>query len=163
MKKIIITGASGFIGRHCLLPFDLLGSTSVAQLVASIHPSHLLHFAWNATPGQFWASRDNLKWLKSSIDLLEAFADQGGKRAVFSGTCAEYDWSASPFEEKVTPCFPQTLYGSSKLGPDLLSLWAARIPSTLDSFSDPGARTKRTGFLLPRRPCSRFSSCPGCG
>ena len=148
MKKVLVTGASGFIGRHCLpllkergydvyaisskaplaasdgihwIQFDLLNNKNVKELMATIGPSHFLHFAWMTTPGKLWNSRDNLEWLKVSIDLIEAFALQGGKRAVFSGTCAEYDWSATEFVEGKTRCLPRTLYGSSKLALHLLT------------------------------------------
>ncbi len=143
----MITGASGFIGRHTLpllkkkgyevyaissqrgsgsvdgvhwIQWDLLGNGSINELLLQCRPTHLLHFAWEATPGKFWRSIDNLKWLKSSIDLIEAFALQGGQRAVFAGTCAEYDWSGVHFQENTTRCIPQNLYGSSKLALSLI-------------------------------------------
>ncbi|MBS0603529.1 MAG: NAD-dependent epimerase/dehydratase [Verrucomicrobia bacterium] len=142
MKKVLVTGATGFIGRHCIsllkmrgyevyaisskntrsasndahwIQFDLLGSGSFKNLLTEINPSHLLHLAWVTEHGKFWRSRENLNWLKASIDLLQEFALQGGKRAVLSGTCAEYDWNAQEFIEGETACRPHTLYGSSKL------------------------------------------------
>jgi nucleoside-diphosphate-sugar epimerase len=147
MKRVLVTGASGFIGRHCLpllkkrgfevyavsskklvstsddikwIQCDLFNSRSLKELLATINPTHLLHFAWFTFPGKFWGARENLDWLKSSIDLVEAFALQGGKRAVLSGTCAEYDWGSSEFIEGKTPCLPQTLYGASKLALHLI-------------------------------------------
>jgi nucleoside-diphosphate-sugar epimerase len=145
MKRVLITGATGFIGHHCLSflekrgfeiyaisskaqpfvsavhwqQFDLL-TCSPKELLAQIKPTHLLHLAWVVSPGKFWTSRDNLEWVKSSIDLLEAFALQGGQRVVMAGTCAEYDWSASQFSEDKTPCIPHTLYGSCKLALNLI-------------------------------------------
>ena len=148
MKRVLITGATGFIGRHCLtyllqegfeifaisskkipedskgihwIQYDLLHSTAIQELLSQIKPTHLLHLAWNATPGQFWTSRDNIDWLKVSIDLVQAFADHGGKRAVIAGTCAEYDWNAAEFIESKTPCIPHTLYGSCKLALQIIT------------------------------------------
>ncbi len=140
MKKVLITGADGFIGRHCI-PFlkrrgfeiyalffkeqrffskdahwidhNLL-SGSPKELLEQIKPTHLLHLAWNVTPGKFWNSLDNLAWVKSSIDLFEAFALRGGTRIVGAGTCAEYDWEAKEFCEQTTRCLPKTLYGTCK-------------------------------------------------
>lgn len=134
MKKVLVTGASGFIGRHSLSAlkkrgFDVVAVSSQsrdnagwvqcdllqspARLIEHIAPTHLLHFAWEATPGQYWSSLKNLQWLKSSIDLLETFGKNGGKRAVLAGTCAEYDWNLSAFSEN-SPCVPHSLYGSCK-------------------------------------------------
>lgn len=146
MKKVLVTGASGFIGRHCLsllkargydvyaisskaqsslngiqwVQCDLLNNGDIKGLMATIKPSYLLHMAWVTTPGKLWGSNDNLTWLKASIDLIEAFALHGGKRAVFAGTCAEYDWSAAEFVEGKTLCLPRNVYGASKLALHLL-------------------------------------------
>jgi len=46
--------------------------------------------------------------------LLDKFLVNGGKRFVFAGTCAEYDWSYSLLEEEKTPLHPSTLYGKCK-------------------------------------------------
>ena len=42
------------------------------------------------------------------------FKEQGGQRAVFAGTCAEYDWSDGICSETKTLLHPTTLYGSCK-------------------------------------------------
>lgn len=141
-KTVLITGGSGFIGRHTLaflqsrgyeifattsknkeisahgvhwIPIDLFHREEVKELIASIRPTHLLHFAWFTVPGKLWQAEENRDWLKMSKELLEEFASQGGKRAVLAGTCAEYDWSAFEFNEEKTPCKPHTLYGMCKL------------------------------------------------
>ncbi len=142
MKKVLITGASGFIGRECLslltdlnyevyaltsktpsfflenvqwIKFDLLKDFSIDDLLKKIKPSHLLHLAWVTTPGKLWEAKENLDWLELSTHLIEAFARNGGKRAVLAGTCAEYDWTAEEFSEEKTACRPSTFYGYSKL------------------------------------------------
>jgi nucleoside-diphosphate-sugar epimerase len=53
----------------------------------------LLHFAWIATPGVYWNSEDNFRWLAASERLLRSFRAHGGRRVMMAGTCAEYDWS----------------------------------------------------------------------
>lgn len=142
-KKVLLTGASGFIGRHAIpllvksgyevhaVSFstkpslerefglfwhrcDLLNSDEQKRLMAEVKPTHLLHFAWYAIPGKYWVSLENLRWVQASLDLLLNFIDQGGKRAVLAGTCAEYDWSYGYCCERVTPTQPSTLYGTSK-------------------------------------------------
>jgi nucleoside-diphosphate-sugar epimerase len=143
MNKILITGATGFIGRHCLPTLsargyevhavstngsidnrfnsdvrwhkvDLLDSDSLWNLMSKVKPSHLLHFAWYAVPGKYWTSLENLRWVQASLDLLQAFILHGGKRAVMAGTCAEYDWRYGYCSERTTPLAPSTLYGTCK-------------------------------------------------
>jgi nucleoside-diphosphate-sugar epimerase len=83
---------------------DLLDARETDALLDAVRPSHLLHFAWIATPGTYWRSADNFRWLAASVHLLEAFRRLGGVRAVMAGSCAEYDWSrASVCEERTTP------------------------------------------------------------
>ncbi len=119
-RRVLVTGATGFIGRHALTPLrnlgfevhatarsvpedspaeihwhavDLFAPDAVDALLAIIRPTHLLHFAWYAEHGKFWESPYNLDWLGASVTLLRAFAESGGKRFVGAGTCAEYDWT----------------------------------------------------------------------
>lgn len=141
MNRILVTGANGFIGRNALEPLckrgyevhagyvgqalqqtaeviwhdvDLLKSGAAARLIEEVCPTHLLHFAWYVAPGEFWTSPNNLDWVTASLSLLQAFAKYGGKRAVFAGTCAEYDWGNGYCSEIVTPLVPKTLYGVCK-------------------------------------------------
>jgi nucleoside-diphosphate-sugar epimerase len=146
MKRILVTGATGFIGQHCLslllekgfevhavsskphspekgiswIQIDLLDKDGIRECLSRVRPTHLLHLAWNATPGKFWHARDNIAWLEASIALLEAFAAEGGERVVVAGTCAEYDWNYEELSESNTPCQPHTLYGSCKLALHLI-------------------------------------------
>lgn len=128
-RRVLVTGAAGFIGRQAVpllrdhgfevhaptrAEADLLVPGVPAALVQRVRPTHLLHLAWNATPGQFWTAADNLDWVAASLALFRAFAATGGARAVYAGTCAEYDWSHSELDEFSTPCAPATLYGVAK-------------------------------------------------
>ena len=141
MKKVLITGANGFIGRQCLPllaekgfevhgisstssqcerfditmhKLDLLEGAQVNDLMHNLRPSHLLHFAWVTTPGIYWNSPDNHRWVEASLRLVSMFKDHGGQRAVFAGTCAEYDWSDGICSETMTLLSPATLYGNCK-------------------------------------------------
>jgi nucleoside-diphosphate-sugar epimerase len=139
-RRVLLTGATGFVGRAAIEPLqdagfevhavsrrrldtsanitwhgvDLLDEDRMARSVKAISPSHLLHFAWYAEPGKYWTARENLDWLRASLALLQAFTVSGGRRAVFAGTCAEYDWSHGSFVEDLTPLVPGTLYGTCK-------------------------------------------------
>ena len=143
MKKALLTGGSGFIGRHAI-PFlldrdyevhavfhakepnliknenlfwhrcDLLNPMEQKQLFSKVKPSHLLHLAWYAVPGKYWTSIENFKWVQASLRIIMDFVEQGGLRAVVAGTSAEYDWSYGHCSEKLTPLRPTTPYGICK-------------------------------------------------
>jgi nucleoside-diphosphate-sugar epimerase len=139
MKRILVTGASGYIGARTLAPLralgfevhasarrarrdtevawheaDLLVPGAAAALVATVRPTHLLHAAWIATPGVYVSAPENLHWLTASLELASAFADAGGERMVGVGTCFEYGPTAGPCDEQRTPLHPNTFYGACK-------------------------------------------------
>lgn len=141
MKRVLITGASGFIGRHCLESLlkkgyevhavsskiremndqrirwhvaDLLDTKQISLLIEHVQPSHLLHFAWNVSPSSYRTSPENLRWAISSLELLRSFESNGGKRVVIAGTCFEYDETYGYCSEQTTPLKPTTLYGTYK-------------------------------------------------
>jgi nucleoside-diphosphate-sugar epimerase len=123
-KRVLVSGAGGFIGRwsvpallrlgydvHAVLSgqanraipeqlqgakiyfANLLDASAVDRLTSKVRPSHLLHFAWIATPGVYWNSAENFRWLTASEHLLHSFRANGGSRVMMAGSCAEYDWS----------------------------------------------------------------------
>jgi nucleoside-diphosphate-sugar epimerase len=143
MKRVLLTGASGFVGRHCLQALqgrgyqvdavaspkhvppsawpgvewhtvDLLDRVQVSSLLAEVRPTHLLHCAWYAVPGKYWTAAENFSWVGAGLHLLEAFADHGGQRVVGVGSCAEYDWLDGHCSERTTPLHPATTYGVCK-------------------------------------------------
>jgi nucleoside-diphosphate-sugar epimerase len=142
-SKVLITGATGFIGANCIAPLRRIGYRVVATyrntrpeehdgvewinadllevgtpqaLVRDTRPDCLLHLAWYVEPGAAIESPINLQWMESSLALLREFRDAGGKRCVFAGTCYEYDWRYGYCSESLTPVVPNTLYGSVKAG-----------------------------------------------
>jgi nucleoside-diphosphate-sugar epimerase len=123
-KRVLVTGAGGFIGRwsvpallglgyeaHAVLSgsrardppeqlrgakihvADLLDGAHIDDLLSEVKPTHLLHFAWIATPGLYWQSADNFRWVSASEHLVRSFRLHGGRRVMMAGSCAEYDWS----------------------------------------------------------------------
>jgi nucleoside-diphosphate-sugar epimerase len=140
-KRVLLTGASGFIGRHTIRelqargyeihavgrhPFtqppvdlfqhtlDLADDHRMRRVIRAIAPTHLMHLAWDVTPAAFWSSSTNLEWVAISLRLYRAFFEHGGQRAIFAGTFAEYDWSSEVLDEVATPQRPATLYGTAK-------------------------------------------------
>ncbi|MCG8511488.1 MAG: NAD-dependent epimerase/dehydratase family protein, partial [Rhodospirillales bacterium] len=139
MKRVLVTGGSGFIGRQALAPLcelgyeihaldlrplassdvtwyeiDLFDTAAVAGAVDRIGADHCLHLAWDVSPG-FWDAPSNTDWVAASLNLLRAFHAAGGRRFVSVGTCAEYDWSRP--RDSLTedgPHAPSTLYGVAK-------------------------------------------------
>ncbi len=94
---------------------DLLNADDAVRLIEAVRPTHLLHLAWIATPGVYWTSPENHRWVEASKRLLRAFARCGGTRAVVAGSCAEYDWTAAGVcRERATPTRPHTTYGRCK-------------------------------------------------
>ena len=141
MKTVMLTGASGFIGRHCIPllinqgyevhaltsknnsshdpriswhRIDLLNPDQVREAMKTISPSHLLHLAWYTAPGKYWSAWENIHWLQAGLNMVQEFSANGGKRMVGAGTCAEYDWRYGYCSENITPLKPLGLYGISK-------------------------------------------------
>jgi len=143
-RTVLLTGASGFVGQpasHALLArgfevhaisrrarpatgngitwhnADLLDANARREVFARARPTHLVHLAWYVEHGKFWTAPQSADWLEASLDLLRLFGENGGRRAVLSGTSAEYDWardSMVPVRE-TDPCRPSTPYGRAKL------------------------------------------------
>ncbi|HEX6767082.1 MAG TPA: NAD-dependent epimerase/dehydratase family protein, partial [Polyangiaceae bacterium] len=138
MKRVLVTGAAGFIGRQTL-PFlrargfevhaadhrsvgapdvvehevDLRDGRAVERLVAAVHPTHVLHLAWCTAHGEFWNSSENLDWVAGGVALIRAVEKTGGGRIVAAGSSAEYGAAGRCVEDE-TPIEPGTLYGTAK-------------------------------------------------
>lgn len=160
-RTFLVTGATGFIGQHVItqllqqdlhviaisrtaqgliahknlshFALDLHDAKAVTVFFENHQPSHLIHLAWEATPGLFWHSSENFKWLPSSITLLEKFVASGGETATLAGTCAEYKWENETLNEDTSPLNPTTKYSASKhafhtiakiIGKDIDLIWA---------------------------------------
>ena len=130
--RVLVTGASGFVGRTVLQPLrargfevhgtarggpppeavgctwhlaDLLDPRRRRALLDEVAPTHLLHLAWYAVPGRYWTAPENSLWLEASVDLIEI---SHGIRVVMAGSCAEYDWSREGIVRETDPCRPAT-------------------------------------------------------
>lgn len=140
-KKILLTGARGFIGARCLpllvaqgfevvatargtghdvLPgvvwqnLDLLDPSAVRDVLVREKPTHLVHCAWHPVHGDVMTSSLNEDWRGASLGLVKAFYAAGGRRAALVGTCAEYDWGFGVCRAGETPHKPSSAYGAAK-------------------------------------------------
>lgn len=139
--RIMVTGASGFVGRQVVnslicrgvdviavsrnpvgadrqvtwLQADLLAEEAASAIVAAGRPDVIVHLAWIVEHGTFWTSPLNLAWVAASLRLAQAAADNKVGRFVATGTCYEYaSPDAADCEEDATPIAPSTLYGVAK-------------------------------------------------
>ena len=142
-RVVLVTGATGLIGwptmpqfsalgfqviglaRHGMpgcIAADLLDPARVRAVLAEVRPTHILHLAWDVTPGHFTHGPENLDYVAATMGLARAAAAAGVQRFVGVGTCAEYDWrdgGAKPRREH-DPTVPQTIYGIAKHATHLL-------------------------------------------
>ena len=139
-RKILITGANGFIGKYVTKRFLQAGFTVYAagrkkpDLIAHAHFihidlletinfdalflgnnfTHLVHLAWFTEHGKYWTSNQNVLWRLATVNLVKSFCKNGGKIALLSGTCAEYGDHDEICDEYLTPVKPETIYGVEK-------------------------------------------------
>jgi nucleoside-diphosphate-sugar epimerase len=138
-KKVLLTGASGLVGKEAIAPLiesgfdvfavysktpipqqekltpvkaDICNTNDVTKIFAEIKPEYLLHFAWYTGDG-YLTSDINYKLKDAGLFMLNEFKKQGGKRAVYTGTCFEYEFKNTPLKED-DPLNPATVYAKCK-------------------------------------------------
>lgn len=141
--RVLVTGATGLIGRHLAGPltrrgFDVVtlsrsGGALTGDLLADPEgvaeragATHLVHLAWHDAPTARMTAPENLDWAAASLRLLRAFAVRGGRRAVMVGSCAEYDWTGAGRLTEDAPLRPATPYGAAKAGTGTVALGLAQ-------------------------------------
>jgi nucleoside-diphosphate-sugar epimerase len=142
-ERVLVTGATGFIGRHipALLQargfethitargaatattgitahqVDLLRQYEAQCLIKDIRPDIIIHTAWYVAHGRFWTAPENADWLEASTALAAYAAEAGARRFLGLGTCAEYATEAGddayPWQE-TRHIAPATPYGEAK-------------------------------------------------
>lgn len=141
-KKVLLTGATGFIGKYCLdelikegydviatyhakppaesyfkqvkcIQIDLVDNLkSLEEVLNGESIDILLHMAWDVSKG-YQNSAKNFLWLEKSLELINLFIKCGGKYAVTVGSCFEYASSSRPYKED-DAISSSTLYGECK-------------------------------------------------
>ena len=138
--RVLLTGASGFLGRHCIEPLlaagaeihavssrpppgdgrvvwhqaDLLDHAAIGRLMQAVRPQSLVHLAWYVAPGKWYDAAENYLWLQASLEIVRQFHAAGGERLVVAGSGTEYDWNYGYCNEQRTPLRPNTYYGQCK-------------------------------------------------
>lgn len=137
-NKVFLTGGTGLIGSHVAIAlqeqgFDVYCLTvdeiapkskihfikgnifdyeEIDYILAKIKPKYLLNFAWCAS-GDYLFSDLNYKFRDAGMKLLELFKKYGGARAIYVGTCFEYEFKKEPLKE-IDKLNPKTTYAICK-------------------------------------------------
>lgn len=114
-QTVLLVGASGFVGAHCLQAvraagydvyptyhnrpppvndaswraLDIFDDDAVSQLMSDLQPKYLINCAWYVAHGLFWDAPINAEYVRATIHLYKSFSAAGGMRALFLGTGAE--------------------------------------------------------------------------
>ncbi len=151
MTRVLVTGATGLVGRETVNALaargaevvalsrsgtavsnatethavDLMDADATRRVVRAIRAEALVHLAWYGGPGRM-TSGENVDWAAATLGLVRTFATEGGLHVTAAGSCAEYDWrDPGPFSE-TSPLHPQSLYGAAKARTGQLLTEAAR-------------------------------------
>ena len=142
--KILLTGATGFIGgaflRQALshghqvavlvrpertTPANLPASENLLLVrgtlaeapwkqIAAFQPEVCVHTAWITTPGVYLESPENERWRDESLKFFQQAREIDVRHWVSLGTCIEYQQSRQPMSEERTPIAPATTYARCK-------------------------------------------------
>ncbi|HTX50275.1 MAG TPA: NAD(P)-dependent oxidoreductase [Caulobacteraceae bacterium] len=139
VDRVLVTGASGFVGRQAVKALlaagadvhavsrtplaidcnwhgtDLLDPAGARALLDSVRPDAVLHLAWCVDHGRFWTDPANADWVAATLSLGRAAAEAGARHFTGVGTCYEYDWpSNADCREYDTRLKGHTLYDVAK-------------------------------------------------
>lgn len=162
MKKILVTGGTGFIGSHCLEELsqsnyeihaisrnsnkkiknvvwhniDLFDENDFINVLKLVKPNYLMHLAWKMETGLNLNSNNNEKWFNLSKNIIDLFYKHGGERVLATGSGFEYDLTYKTLSESESPINPNNEYGKSK--------------SKLFNYLESSAEKNNTSFIWAR-------------
>lgn len=135
-KKILVTGAGGYIGRHVVSSLLDMGADVVAvdlytdgidsratvlqEDIFAAHegifqrlgsPEACIHLAWR--DGFVHQSDAHMMCLSDHVRFIRQITTEGLKQLAIMGTMHEIGYWEGPIDEN-TPCNPQSLYGIAK-------------------------------------------------
>jgi nucleoside-diphosphate-sugar epimerase len=138
--KILVTGATGFIGRafcqeavrrgHRILALtrkpDAVTTSEIELAIGSLEetpwdtvkrfaPEAALHLAWIAEPGVYLNSPENELWLEQSKAWFRRLIEIGVPYLAGTGTCIEYAASNEPLHETTSQIEPAFPYSKAKV------------------------------------------------
>lgn len=153
MSRILITGATGFVGlpvakeleaagheiiciirsgteeklnglnAHVVTCDDVFAQTSEWWAGTLTGIDTVVHLAWYAEPGKYLTSEKNLDCLVGTLAMAKGAAAAGLRRFVGIGTCFEYDLSYGELSLD-TPLAPETPYAAAKVAAfTMLTAW----------------------------------------
>lgn len=152
--KLLVTGATGFLGSHLLnflkqskyeiyaltrskqkdnevnwITGDMHDYDFIRSLMMELKPNILVHLAWYVDPRDYINSKKNYCFLNSSQHLFETFLEAGGKNILCTGTCFEYDLNYGLLREDFTPLANNNVYASCK---NMLNLYLQTLTKSYE-------------------------------
>ncbi|HYV60387.1 MAG TPA: GDP-mannose 4,6-dehydratase [Acidimicrobiia bacterium] len=144
--KAVVTGSSGFVGRHLVPhlrasgddvvtidhngtpPIDVTDAAEVRAVLQAARPDAVYHLAALSHVGRSWDAPETVFRVNAlgALNVLRACADAGAGRVLVAGSADVYGAVAEgdlPLTEDA-PIRPITPYGASKAAADVLALQA---------------------------------------